>query len=1248
MKLPNVAADSLYETAFASSPGLTILMDSRLKILEANEAFLETFDLDLSEVRGTDFPKLIGSGEVEQQQIRQQLTSAMNGERTTRFETCISTGTGSGIWAIVENRFFQYQGDVLGISIISDITSNKNEEELLKSDERTIRRFFDEANDLIQSIAPDGSITYANKKFLETLGYCKEDLPKLNITDIISDEEIPHCFSILDHVKQGEDFELVETIFKTREGRQIYVEGNLSSFFENGTFVSTRGIFRDITRRKMAEENYRLLVRNIPIPVYIVQDGLLRFVNPAFEKMTGYTENELTGKDFLYLIHPEDMVSVKKNAEWSIKANKSSYYEFRMIRKNGEVRWVMETLISIPYEGKKAILASIVDLTERKLVEDALKESKNRYQTLFNSASDAIFIHDMNGKILEVNDAACTLLKYPRNEFLKLRLEDLAGSDAALIPARLNLLKEKGFVKGESEKKTKDGQLVPVEIHGIVIEYENKPAVLNIARDITLRKKNEEQIRYQAMLVDNVSDAIISTDTHSRILSWNKAAEKIYGWSEKEVLGKFILAILNPEFPLEKIPEALNEILQKEQFEGEYTQTRKDGTLVHALVASSVIKDISGKATGIISVIHDITDRKKMENEILESEQKYRLLVENQTDLVVEIDINEKFLFVNPAFCRLVGKEKEQLVDTPADDLIHLSDRDNGYQSLISSHHSSYSTHSESRLSTVKGWRWISWTNNAVFDKNGKITAFTCLGRDITESKQAKEELEKANAQLREIDKLKDNFLSTVSHELRTPLTSIKSFVEILLNYEEDKATQKEFLGIINEESDRLTRLINDFLDISKIQAGRIQWKTEEMSLIEAVNTATTTARPLIDKEKLQLSIDIDKDLPTISFDRDRLVQVFTNLVGNAIKFTPEGGRIAIKAWVDQSKSLESQKMVTVSISDTGIGIASENHHKIFENFGQVGDVLKDRPKGTGLGLPICKKIIENFGGKIWVESDLGKGTTFFFTIPAAKPKTNPEIKTQSPLPEARSTSGKTILVVDDEVNVRLFIKHELLARGHNVIEASGGKEAVDLARKHHPDLITLDIMMPDLDGFDVTAVLKTDLETKNIPILIVSVVEDMQKAYRLGANDYITKPISLESLLQKVNRLLEGSQKKLLIVDDDENIVRSLEFELRKHGFAISNARNGKEALIRIAENLPDLILLDIRMPEMDGYAVMKELKSKQDTVNVPIIIMTGIETDGERVKALSIGAADYLNKSEGFNRLYESIEKLAAIKTG
>jgi len=284
----------------------------------------------------------------------------------------------------------------------------------------------------------------------------------------------------------------------------------------------------------------------------------------------------------------------------------------------------------------------------------------------------------------------------------------------------------------------------------------------------------------------------------------------------------------------------------------------------------------------------------------------------------------------------------------------------------------------ECRMKTSQGLRWVAWTENTVLNDRGQITTLTCMGRDITESKKAKEDLEKANEQLRELDKLKDNFLSTISHELRTPLTSIKSFAEILLNYEEDRTTQLEFLGIINDESDRLTRLINEVLDLSKIQAGRMQWKKEELSVVDAIRSVVNTARPLLDKAKLELNVETAAELPPVISDKDRLIQVITNLLGNAIKFTPENGRITIKAWTQDH-------MVTVAIKDNGIGVAPENHQKIFENFGQVGDVLKDRPKGTGLGLPICKKIIETFGGIIWVESALGEGTTMCFNLPAVK-----------------------------------------------------------------------------------------------------------------------------------------------------------------------------------------------------------------------------------------------------------------------
>jgi len=260
---------------------------------------------------------------------------------------------------------------------------------------------------------------------------------------------------------------------------------------------------------------------------------------------------------------------------------------------------------------------------------------------------------------------------------------------------------------------------------------------------------------------------------------------------------------------------------------------------------------------------------------------------------------------------------------------------------------------------------------------------------------------------------MKDSFLSTVSRELRTPLTSIKSFAEILLTYEEDRDTQREFLTIINEESDRLTKLINDFLDLSKIEAGKMKWETVELSLNKVIQNAVNVTQAIAKEKNLRIEFTSEQDLPLVSGDKDRFVQVVTNLLGNAIKFTPEGGRIDVAVRVDAGDSESDPGVVVVSVSDTGIGISPENYGDVFEKFKQVGDTLTGKPQGTGLGLPICKEIIEHYDGRIWVESEIGKGSTFSFSLPILREMKEVEPEEIEELIEVVK-SGKKILVVDD------------------------------------------------------------------------------------------------------------------------------------------------------------------------------------------------------------------------------------------
>ena len=264
------------------------------------------------------------------------------------------------------------------------------------------------------------------------------------------------------------------------------------------------------------------------------------------------------------------------------------------------------------------------------------------------------------------------------------------------------------------------------------------------------------------------------------------------------------------------------------------------------------------------------------------------------------------------------------------------------------------------------------------------VLIFTvAITKDITERKRMEQQLKQKVEELQELDQMKDSFLSTVSHELRTPLTSIKGFAEILLDYEEDRETQTEFLTIINNESERLGELVNNLLDLSKIQGGQMQWEDIELEIPTVIQTAINTTQPLATQKNLSVDVDLDTDLPPVWSDKDRLVQVVTNLLNNAVKFTPEGGEIRVRAQViKDSEAKGASDMVMVSVSDTGNGIAPEDYEKVFDKFSQGGDTLTDKPKGTGLGLPICKEIVEHYEGRIWVESELGKGSTFFFTLP--------------------------------------------------------------------------------------------------------------------------------------------------------------------------------------------------------------------------------------------------------------------------
>jgi len=489
--------------------------------------------------------------------------------------------------------------------------------------------------------------------------------------------------------------------------------------------------------------------------------------------------------------------------------------------------------------------------------------------------------------------------------------------------------------------------------------------------------------------------------------------------------------------------------------------------------------------------------------------------------------------------------------------------------------------------------------------------------------KLAKMEAEAATRAAEKANEAKSAFLSTVSHELRTPLTSVLGFTKIIRKRLDEKIfpfieksdpkTDKtikqisENLSVVISEGERLTHLINDVLDLAKIEAGKMEWSLEEVSILEVTERALSATSSLFDQKSLRLVKNIEDDLPNIKGDRDKLIQVMINLISNAVKFTDAGS-------VTCNVFKKSNELI-VSVIDTGIGIAAEDYGAVFEQFKQVGtDTLTDKPKGTGLGLPICKDIIEHHGGRIWLESVVGKGSTFSFALPLAKKEELSravdldllvkQLKEQMGESSLSALENKpTILIVDDDESIRSLLHQELDESGYVIEEAANGRLALESVRRNKPDLIILDIMMPEMNGFDVAAVLKNDPETMDIPIIVLSIIQDKARGYRIGVDRYLTKPIDTVQLFTEVGVLLEQgkSKKKVLVVDEDSEAVRTLTDVLEAKGYHVVES-NGKELLKQAVDTQPDVIILN--SVQGDKQEIMQTLRYEKGLENVLFLL--------------------------------------------
>ncbi|MBN1888404.1 MAG: response regulator [Thermoflexales bacterium] len=452
---------------------------------------------------------------------------------------------------------------------------------------------------------------------------------------------------------------------------------------------------------------------------------------------------------------------------------------------------------------------------------------------------------------------------------------------------------------------------------------------------------------------------------------------------------------------------------------------------------------------------------------------------------------------------------------------------------------------------------------------------------------------------LRELDRLKTRFVANMSHELRTPLNSIIGFSRVILKGIDGPLTemQKQDLEVIHNSGAHLLGLVNDIVDIFKLEVDKVELSLEEVDFKETIKGVMSTAVGLVRDKPIKLHQLIPEDLPTVWADETRSRQVLLHLITNAAKFT-EQGSITVEAAADE-------RFVHVSVRDTGVGIPADKLEALFETFSQVDTSPRRKSGGSGMGLAISKRFVEMHGGQIGVESKPGVGTTFRFTLPRAHPaeSVSKTIETQTGLEPGK----RIILVIDDDNSVAAMYWRYLERHGYGVIGVANSQKALESARRLKPYAILLDVLMPGQDGWAVLAELKRDEETRSIPVIIASILNERNKAYSLGAVDYLVKPVIEEDLLTALRRLEDRTTTKVLIIDDRPEDTQLIRRMLEAHPrFAISEARSGQEGLEAVRAAAPDLILLDLMMPEMDGFEVLQSLKGDQATRDIPIVIIT------------------------------------------
>jgi signal transduction histidine kinase/CheY-like chemotaxis protein len=505
-------------------------------------------------------------------------------------------------------------------------------------------------------------------------------------------------------------------------------------------------------------------------------------------------------------------------------------------------------------------------------------------------------------------------------------------------------------------------------------------------------------------------------------------------------------------------------------------------------------------------------------------------------------------------------------------------------------------------------------------------------------------EIEEKGRQLEEASKHKSQFLANMSHELRTPLNAIIGVTEMLREDAGDlnRADEIEPLDRVLRAGRHLLGLINDILDLSKIEAGKMEIHIEEFAIAPLIDDAVKTVETLAAKNNNRMVVDCPPTIGAMQADQTRVRQALLNLLSNANKFT-ERGAVTVRAERHQQAGRD---WITMMVSDTGIGMTPEQLGKLFREFSQADSSTTRKYGGSGLGLAISRRFCQLMDGDITVESEPGLGSTFTIRLPASAAGDAPTPTQQTSLTpnvKTRPSDAPLILIIDDDATVREMVGRFLEREGFSVAKADGGKNGLRMARELDPAAVTLDIMMPDLDGWTVLAAIKGDPDLADLPVVLMTIVDEKNRGYALGATEYLVKPVDRQKLIDVLRALCGSAGRPLLMVDDDDLGRSHMRAALEQQGWTVTEASDGRDALMKLNEAKPDVIILDLMMPEMDGFQFLDEMRRKAEWRDIPVVVVTAKDLTEEDRRRLNGGVERIIQKTDRDDMLREMRSVLA-----